>query len=72
MNEELIYVFLPDEAVDVWRPVKATRLGPDTYRIAEQPYATDIERWEFEPGDTVICERVSGESGLFLAAVRRA
>jgi hypothetical protein len=28
MHTEIIYMYLPDEAVDVWRPVQAEKLGP--------------------------------------------
>ncbi len=54
-----IYIYLPDEAVDVWRPVKAEYLGGDKYRIVDQQYDRVDEYWEFEPGDVVICEMIS-------------
>jgi hypothetical protein len=68
---ETIYVALADEAVQVWRPVLAQHLQGDRYRILEQPYDTTSERWEFVPGDDVICEFVEAHEGKILAARRR-
>jgi hypothetical protein len=66
----LIYMALPDEAVVVWRPVQAEKLRDHIYRILEQHYDREIERWEFEPGDVVECEYVEAFEGPILAAVR--
>src|SRR5436309_14549784 len=41
---------LPDEQVDAWRPAEAVPVGAGLYRILDQPYDREIERWEFEPG----------------------
>lgn len=71
MSESEIFVRLPDENIDVWRPVRAEQTGPDRYRIVQQPYDREIERWEFEPGDEVICELISSNDDDFLAATRR-
>lgn len=67
-----IYVALLDEGVEVWRPIDAERVHDHVYRIAEQPYDRDSERWEFEPGDEVICSHVEADDGVIMAAVRRA
>jgi hypothetical protein len=67
-----IYVALLDEDVDVWRPVIAERLDRDVYRIVEQHYDKDTERWQFQPGDEVVCAMVASEQGPLLAAVRPA
>ena len=66
-----IYVRLLDEGVDVWRPVEAEQLPPGTYRILEQPYDRVSERWEFTPGDKVVCELVDSTDGRILAATGR-
>jgi len=67
-----IYVALLDENVDVWRPVQAQECGPNRFRVVEQFYDRNIERWQFEPGDEVICEvRVLSEEPA-LVAVRKA
>jgi hypothetical protein len=71
MTVSEIFVRLPDEDVDVWRPVKAEQIAVDRFRIVEQPYDRETERWEFEPGDEVMCELVDSDDETFLAATRR-
>lgn len=48
-----IYVYLPDEAVDTWRPVEAEPAGGGFRIVSERP---DDEQWEFESSDVVRCE----------------
>jgi hypothetical protein len=67
-----IFVTLPDEAVPVWRPVAAVHLHDNVYRISDQPYDRDDERWEFESGAVVLCELIDAEDGNILAATRQA
>jgi len=67
-----IYVLLPEEPVTVWRPVEAEYLGENAYRILSQPYDATEERWEFVPGDEVICEQTRTHDGSILAARRLA
>ena len=55
-----VFVRILDEGTDVWRPVKAVRLGATTYRIADDPVPED-EAWVFQPGDIVVVERRQGE-----------
>lgn len=74
-NTATIHVYLPDEAVDCWRPVLATHLDGDRYRIVAVPPVGEV--WEFQNGDVVHCEirRLSGDGGVisdYLVAVRRA
>jgi hypothetical protein len=66
-----IFVRLLNEGVDVCRPVKAQEVGDSVFRILEQPYERNVERWEFEPADVVVCDLISGANGRFLAALRR-
>ena len=66
-----IFVRLLDENVDVWRPVKAERIASDRFRIVEQPYDRDTERWEFEPGEEVMCELLDSDDEAFLASTKR-
>lgn len=54
---ETIYVYLSDEGIDAWRPVEAEVLGEDRYRIISEDNALEEEKWEFAPGDIVLCER---------------
>jgi hypothetical protein len=56
-KRDTIYVALLDEGIDVWRPVEAQRLSPDTWLIVEQDYDADVERWEFEAGPAVRCRK---------------
>jgi hypothetical protein len=65
-----VFVSLIDEGVEVWRPVRATRLRGDIYRIVEQPYDRELETWQFEPGDAVVCELIDSGDGPILAATR--
>lgn len=71
MTSSKIFVRLPEEDVDVWRPVWAEKIGVDRFRIVEQPYDRDDERWEFEPGDEVVCGFVDSDGETLLAATRR-
>lgn len=47
-------------------------LQGDVYSIIDQPYDRDIERWQFKPGDDVICELIDASDGPILAATRPA
>jgi ClpX C4-type zinc finger len=72
---ETVYVWLPEEGVDVFRPVTARHLHDDLYRIIDAPPEDEV--WEFEQGDTVRCRRrqVSGDQGRitdYLVAVEKA
>lgn len=66
-----VYVSLLDEGVDVWRPVLAEHIRGCMYRIVSQPYRRDLETWQFEPGDEVLCELIESNEGRILAAVRK-
>lgn len=67
-----IYVALLDEFVDVWRPVQAERIRDGIYRIIDQAYERELEVWQFEPGDVVVCEMKELGEGLALTATRKA
>jgi hypothetical protein len=71
---ETIYVHLPEEGADVWRPVSAQHRHDDLYRLADAPPEDEV--WEFKQGDTVRCRRrqVSGDQGRitdYLVAVEK-
>ena len=60
-----VYMPLLDEGVDTWRPVEATPLSGDTYRV--EGVEPEDEQWEFPPGAVVRCEQKTfygGESAL--------
>ncbi len=67
-----IFVGLLDEGIEAWRPVQAETIRDNVYRIVDQPYDREIETWQFEPGDEVVCEPTESSKGRFLAATRRA
>ena len=52
-----IYMPLLEEGTDVWRPVEATHLAADLYRV-EGAMPAD-EAWAFMPGAIVRCERTT-------------
>ena len=54
-NTIQIYVYLPDEAVDVWRPVEAIQEGENLYRIISLNVFDD-ENWQFKFGELVRCK----------------
>lgn len=66
-----IYVALLNESVDVWRPIKAKKIGGRMYLILPQPYDSNIEDWEFKPGEKVICEYFDSSEGRILVAKKR-
>ncbi len=67
-----VFVYLIGEQVDVRRPVQALHLHDDVYEITDQVYDRESEKWEFEPGDQVVCELVDSDDGLSLTVTRRA
>ena len=67
-KRDTIHVALLDEGIDVWRPVEARRLSPDTYLIVNQDYDPHTERWEFEPGTAVRCRKENREGRQILVA----
>jgi hypothetical protein len=61
----IVYMPLLNEATEVWRPVEATLMPDDTYRV-EGPMEED-EEWAFPPGTVVRCDWKTfsgGERGL--------
>lgn len=64
-----IYMPLLDEGMEVWRPVDATALKRDNYKVEGQ--MDEGELWAFTPGTVVRCEwKVfnNGEAGLIAVA----
>ena len=62
ISDRTVFVRLLDEGTDVWRPVRAERMGENTYRITEQAVPED-EVWVFQPGDVVVVEGRKDDSG---------
>jgi hypothetical protein len=71
-KHDTIYVALLDEGIDVWRPVEAERISPDTYLIVDRAYDPRTERWEFEPGTVVRCRKENRNGREFLVATEKA
>ena len=69
---QTIYVELLDEGVTVYRPVEATPENGGSFRLPNTAPAG--ERWRFEPGSRVICERqhIEGDGAVQLVATRLA
>jgi len=67
-RETQIYVALLEEGVEVWRPVVATPLVADLFRIVDDP-APESEHREFAPGSMVRChQRIFGDGSRGLVA----
>jgi hypothetical protein len=66
---ETIHVRLLDEAIPVWRPVKAKRLRGNTFLIVEQE-VPDFEEWEFLPSMVVQTEIAESDGTLYQRAIK--
>jgi hypothetical protein len=66
-----VHVRLLDEAVDVWRPVRARALSEHVFHLSSDPVPDD-EHWAFQPGEEVVVEHRLSEGGKVLVAVARA
>ena len=63
-----IYMPLLNEGTDAWRPVEATPLAGDRYRVeGDMP---EDEEWAFAPGTVVHCaEKTFSSGGMGLMAI---
>ena len=72
MMKKNIYVLLLDEGIRVFRPVLATKLSNNVYKIDESNiYDQEDEVWEFPPGTRVLVEEEYLNDDLELVAVSR-
>ncbi|GAB2986275.1 hypothetical protein GCM10027049_26910 [Mucilaginibacter puniceus] len=64
-----IYVKLLNEGTDVYRPVTATDLGNNIYKIDESNlYDTEDELWEFPTGSCVeVTEKIIDKESILVA-----
>ena len=54
----VIYIYLLDEAVDVWLPTDGEWISEMIYKVLPtENYDPEDEHWEFPPGTTVRCEK---------------
>lgn len=51
----IIYVYLLNEGVKCWRPVKAKNVSSTTYVIVDESELANEEVWEFHCNEKVIC-----------------
>lgn len=73
MNQ-IIYVRLIDEGVDVWRPVVAKQMSPDgLFFILPFPSNTIPigENWEFAPGTHVLTKEIKLEGNQVRVAFKK-
>lgn len=70
MKQDIIYVYLLDEGVDSWRPIKAEFISENKYKIIVQEIPSD-EIWEFQPESIVKCmtKEKDGESILIATEI---
>jgi hypothetical protein len=67
MNKSIIYIYLLDEGVDVWRPTEGEEVADMIFKVLPTPnYDPEDEHWAYPPGTLVRCayETQSGEKIL--------
>ena len=68
--KEIIYVQLLEEGTTVYRPVKASKIKLNVYRIESfDLFDPDDKTWEFLPGTSVIVEERLMQNEKVLVAV---
>jgi hypothetical protein len=66
-----IYMYLEDEAVDVWRPVQGQHIRDDIYKIISKKH-DETENWQFNTGDLVKCvEKIFDDNTKGLVAMNK-
>jgi hypothetical protein len=72
LNEEIIYVLITNDGVDVWRPIWADKLEDGIYKLKSFPdYDPTDEELQFKTGDIVVCEKQKKINGTGLIAVSK-
>ncbi len=69
-KEEMIYVSLIGEGLNVLRSVRAEHVGRDFYKIID--IMPESEVWQFQPGQVVRCKKKTLSSGKALVAFEEA
>lgn len=59
----VIYIYLLDEGVDVWRSVPAHQLSEGAFLIDTEAEIPEGEQWRFKPGQKVRCRWRKFENG---------
>jgi len=72
LNEEIIYVLITNEAVDVWRPMWADKIEDGIYKIKSfANYDPTDEELQFKSGDIFVCEKQKKSEGQILVAISK-
>ena len=70
--KEVIYIQLLNEGTTVYRPVRASKIKTNVFKIDNfELYDPDDEIWEFLPGTAVIVEERYIENENVLVAVNK-
>jgi hypothetical protein len=67
--EEIIYVKLLEEGTVCYRPVRAIKLGNNSYKILDAPSEDEI--WEFQCNEMVSCSEKEFSDGRCLMAISK-
>lgn len=65
-----IYVELQGEGTPVWRPVEATHVRDDLYRIVQANEQPDDESWQFGKDSHVRCKSKRTQEGDVILVAR--
>jgi len=53
---EIIYLYLMNTDMEIWRPVEAERVAGSIFKILSENENPEDEVWQFQTGDLVRCE----------------
>jgi hypothetical protein len=71
IEEEVVYVLITNEPVQVWRPMWADKIENNIYKIKSfSSYDATDEELQFKTGDIVICEKQKKSEGQVLVAIK--
>lgn len=72
LNEEIIYILITNEAVEVWQPMWADRIEEGVYKIRSfLNFDPTDEVLQFKSGDIVVCEKQKKSERQILVAIRK-
>jgi hypothetical protein len=63
-EENIIFILLLNEGLEVWRPVKAVEIEKDVYQIISKSETTDDEILAFNYQDLVKCRQKKFSDGI--------
>jgi len=72
VSKSIIYIYLLDEGVDVWRPTEGEEIADMIFKVLPtQNYDPEDEHWEYPPGTLVHCSYKTLDDGEALVAVEK-